>query len=146
MGVLHFTAAYLPWVMLVLHGLMGGRVAVDILSIGVGHLYWYLEDVVPRMLPGCPRPYLAPDIVRMLMGEYPRGVPRMLPARIAPGAHMARRRGDWGAGDGSEGEERGDEGGRGRAASGEERDGVGGGSTGTLRRRTDAPPRSLDAH
>jgi Derlin-2/3 len=30
---------------------LGGDGVVDLVGIGVGHLYYFLEDVYPRMLP-----------------------------------------------------------------------------------------------
>ena len=65
LGVFTFTAPYLPWVLLsfsVLHGNEGALACVasraqqrigksDMLGILVGHLYYFLEDVYPRMIP-----------------------------------------------------------------------------------------------
>ncbi|GAB1598231.1 derlin-2-like [Argonauta hians] len=51
-GLLNFQAPYLPWVLLTFSLLLGNSVAVDIMGILVGHLYFYLEDVFPLQMGG----------------------------------------------------------------------------------------------
>eukprot|EP01107_Rhizomastix_libera_P012779 TRINITY_DN3309_c0_g1_i1.p1 TRINITY_DN3309_c0_g1~~TRINITY_DN3309_c0_g1_i1.p1 ORF type:complete len:205 (-),score=41.42 TRINITY_DN3309_c0_g1_i1:330-944(-) len=43
-----FKSEYLPWVMTLMHVLMGGSPLQDILGIVSGHLYWFLADVLPK--------------------------------------------------------------------------------------------------
>lgn len=47
-----FQAPYLPWVLLIFSVLLGNTVIVDFLGMGVGHLYFYLEDVFPNLQGG----------------------------------------------------------------------------------------------
>lgn len=42
-----FQAPFLPWVLLIFSVLLGNTVIVDLLGMGVGHLYFFLEDVFP---------------------------------------------------------------------------------------------------
>ncbi len=48
-----FTAPYLPWVMLGFSVLLSGAAgaSADLLGICVGHVYYFLEDVYPQMIP-----------------------------------------------------------------------------------------------
>ena len=49
MGVLVFSAPYLPWVLLGFSLVINGELPMgDILGIAVGHVYYFLEDVWPR--------------------------------------------------------------------------------------------------
>ncbi len=50
-GVFNFTAPYLPWVLLGFSVALGSDGVVDFVGIAVGHLYYFLEDVYPRMIP-----------------------------------------------------------------------------------------------
>ena len=50
LGLFPFTAPYLPWVLLSFSVVLGNNGTVDILGIFVGHLYYFLEDVYPRMI------------------------------------------------------------------------------------------------
>jgi len=47
LGVLSFTAPYLPWVMLVFSVLLGNPVTIDAVGILVGHIYYFCEYVYP---------------------------------------------------------------------------------------------------
>jgi hypothetical protein len=68
LGILNFNAPYLPWV------LMGFTVLInniwpwgDLLGLAVGHLYYFLEDVYPRLpASGGRRILRAPDFLRDL--------------------------------------------------------------------------------
>jgi len=51
LGLFSFTAPYLPWVLLTFSALLGNDVIVDIIGIAVGHFYYFMEDVYPRMIP-----------------------------------------------------------------------------------------------
>mmetsp|Transcript_35178 Transcript_35178/g.48979 ORF Transcript_35178/g.48979 Transcript_35178/m.48979 type:complete len:245 (+) Transcript_35178:160-894(+) len=50
LGLFPFTAPYLPWVLLSFSVVLGNNGTVDLLGIFVGHLYYFLEDVYPRMI------------------------------------------------------------------------------------------------
>lgn len=50
LGLFPFTAPYLPWVLLSFSFVLGNNGTVDLLGIFVGHLYYFLEDVYPRMI------------------------------------------------------------------------------------------------
>ena len=47
LGVLTFTAPYLPWVMLSFSFLVGNSITMSVLGILVGHTYYFLEYVYP---------------------------------------------------------------------------------------------------
>lgn len=51
LGFLHFNAPYLPWVLLAFSILIGKQdgIAMDLIGIAVGHLYYFLEYVYPVM-------------------------------------------------------------------------------------------------
>lgn len=42
-----FQAPYLPWVLLCCSMILGNTIWVDIIGMGVGHIYYFLEDVFP---------------------------------------------------------------------------------------------------
>ncbi|XP_073834566.1 derlin 2 [Musca autumnalis] len=46
-GVMNFQAPYLPWVLLCCSMILGNTIWVDIIGMGVGHIYYFLEDVFP---------------------------------------------------------------------------------------------------
>jgi len=47
LGLVTFNAPYLPWVMLSFSLLFGNPVAMDVIGIFVGHIYYYLEYIYP---------------------------------------------------------------------------------------------------
>ncbi|KAJ1474197.1 Der1-like family-domain-containing protein [Baffinella frigidus] len=49
LGLFNFPAPWLPWVLLAFSALLGASPVVDLVGILVGHVYYYLEDIVPRM-------------------------------------------------------------------------------------------------
>lgn len=49
LGLFHFTAPYLPWVLLAFSVLIGNTYIVDTIGIAVGHVYYFLEDIYPLM-------------------------------------------------------------------------------------------------
>lgn len=48
-GLLAFSAPYLPWALLGFSLLLGHDVTSDVLGIAVGHIYYYLADVLPAV-------------------------------------------------------------------------------------------------
>lgn len=51
-GLLNFHAPYLPWVLLGFSLLLGNAIMVDLMGIMVGHIYYFLEDVLPLQFNG----------------------------------------------------------------------------------------------
>ena len=49
LGLIAFTAPYLPWALLGFSLLLGHDVTSDFLGIGVGHIYYFLADVYPAL-------------------------------------------------------------------------------------------------
>ena len=47
LGFFTFNAPYLPWVMLGFSVLLGNGVTMDLIGIGVGHFYFFLEYIYP---------------------------------------------------------------------------------------------------
>jgi len=66
LGLFTFTAPYLPWVLLAFSLLLGNEVVVDLLGIAVGHVYYFLEDVYPRMVPSRVRLLKTPRFLELL--------------------------------------------------------------------------------
>lgn len=75
-GVLNFTAPYMPWVLLGFSLLFHGDALVDILGIVAGHLYYFLEDIYPRMIPSRRRLLKTPAFVHRLFGDVPLDRPQ----------------------------------------------------------------------
>lgn len=49
LGLFTFTAPYLPWVILGFGVMLGQSPIYDLLGLGVGHIYYFLEDVYPNI-------------------------------------------------------------------------------------------------
>jgi len=73
LGLFPFTAPFLPWVLLTFSVMLGNPATTDMIGIAVGHLYFYLEDVLPEIarLRGwrwmC-RPLATPSLLHFLCG------------------------------------------------------------------------------
>ncbi|GJM97271.1 hypothetical protein PR202_ga14187 [Eleusine coracana subsp. coracana] len=67
LGLFTFTAAYLPWVLLGFSILVGSSTWVDLLGMIAGHVYYFLEDVYPRMTGR--RPLKTPTFIRALFAD-----------------------------------------------------------------------------
>jgi len=52
LGLVNFSAPFLPWLLLLFTVLFGASATVDLLGIAVGHVYYFLSDVYPS-LTGC---------------------------------------------------------------------------------------------
>jgi hypothetical protein len=48
--IFQFRAAFLPWFLLLFVFMFGFNPKYDIIGVTAGHLYYYLEDVVPKIL------------------------------------------------------------------------------------------------
>jgi Derlin-2/3 len=66
LGSITFSAPYLPYVLLAFSYFLGSSGLVDIVGIIVGHLYYFLEDVYPRMLTSRRRILKTPWLVEQL--------------------------------------------------------------------------------
>ena len=49
LGVFSFNAPYLPWVMLTFSVMIGNAITMDLIGIAVGHMYYFLEYVYPKV-------------------------------------------------------------------------------------------------
>ena len=67
-GLFTFTAPYLPWVLVGLDMLLGASPVKDLLGIFAGHIYYFFEDVYPRMNNGF-KLLATPSILVALFGE-----------------------------------------------------------------------------
>lgn len=67
MGLFVFTAPYLPWVLLGFSILIGSNPTVDLLGMGAGHVYYFLQDVYPQMTGR--RLLKTPWLIRLLFNE-----------------------------------------------------------------------------
>jgi len=47
LGLFQFRAPFLPWVLLGFSVLLGNSPTIDLIGIGTGHIYFFLEDVLP---------------------------------------------------------------------------------------------------
>lgn len=85
LGVFNFTAPYLPWVLLAVSLVLGQSPVVDLLGMAAGHVYYFLEDVYPRMTGR--RPLKTPGFVKALFPQdEPIVAPIPAPAPIPPPA------------------------------------------------------------
>ena len=70
LGVFNFSAAYLPWVLMLFSVLIGSSPLMDVLGMVAGHTWYYLEDVYPRTAAGAGRRFLkTPSLFVSLMGD-----------------------------------------------------------------------------
>ena len=110
----NFTAPYLPWVLLAFSVLLHNNAVVDLMGIGAGHLYFFLEDVYPQ-LEGGRRVLITPGFIKAMFGEAGQ-----LEADAAAAAALAMGAGAGAAGgaaaEAAEGAEAGEAGGGAGAA------------------------------
>lgn len=90
-GVLNFQAPYLPWVLLCCSMILGNTIWVDIIGMGVGHIYYFLEDVFPFQRNGY-KFLKTPNFLKVLFNEHIDRNYEQLP-EDRPGGF------DWGAED-----------------------------------------------
>ena len=72
LGLFSFTAPYLPWVLLAFSTFLGSSPVVDLLGCFVGHLYFFLWSVYPKMTGR--EVMRTPSIVKFLFREGQRDV------------------------------------------------------------------------
>uniref|UniRef100_A0A1A9ZHZ1 Derlin n=1 Tax=Glossina pallidipes TaxID=7398 RepID=A0A1A9ZHZ1_GLOPL len=68
-GVMNFQAPYLPWVLLCCSMILGNTIWVDIIGMGVGHIYYFLEDVFPFQRNGY-KFLKTPNFLKLLFNEH----------------------------------------------------------------------------
>lgn len=51
-GLMNFQAPYLPWVLLGFSVLLGNSISVDLVGMAIGHMYFFLEDILPQQRGG----------------------------------------------------------------------------------------------
>lgn len=77
LGVITFTAPWLPWVMLTFGFLVGNSLEMSIVGIITGHLYYFLEFVIPVLAEArgwkTKKVLVVPRFLRYICGEYDRG-------------------------------------------------------------------------
>lgn len=59
------------WVLLSFSFLLGNDAMVDMLGIAIGHLYYFLEDVYPLMMPSRKRILKTPKLIELLFAQNP---------------------------------------------------------------------------
>jgi len=79
LGIFNFTAPYLPWVLLAFSLMLGSSPVVDLMGMAAGHLYYFFEDVYPRMTGR--RPLKTPGFVKAL---FPTDEPIVMPPPVPP--------------------------------------------------------------
>ena len=81
LGLFPFNAPYLPWVLLAFSVLLGNPATTDLVGIAVGHAYYYLEYVYPRLAEArgfrLKRIFAVPEAVRALGRRRPPLQPRV---------------------------------------------------------------------
>ena len=103
LGLFPFTAPYLPWVLLAFSVLLGNPATTDLVGIAVGHAYYYLEYVYPKLAEirgfRLRRVIVVPERARRALSGQPR--PRR-PAPFVPPPDLAGAdAGDGAADDGA---------------------------------------------
>ncbi|KAJ7994067.1 hypothetical protein DPEC_G00262090 [Dallia pectoralis] len=90
-GLLNFQAPFLPWVLMGFSLLLGNSIVVDLLGIGVGHIYYFLEDVFPNQ-PGGRKLLITPELLRTVF-DTPEEDPGYSPLTEDPAADLWQDRG-----------------------------------------------------
>lgn len=74
LGLIPFTAPYLPWVLLTFSVLLGNPPTIDAIGIAVGHLYYFLEFIFPEVarLRGwrMRKVLITPNVLHQFFGTY----------------------------------------------------------------------------
>lgn len=69
-GLMNFQAPYLPWVLLGFSVLLGNAISVDLVGMAIGHIYFFMEDVLPRQSGG-QKLLKTPRFLRKLLDGVP---------------------------------------------------------------------------
>ncbi|RPA83842.1 Der1-like protein [Ascobolus immersus RN42] len=84
LGLFVFTAPYLPWVLLGFSLILHGEVPKDdLLGIVVGHVYYFFQDIYPRMYNGS-KPLDPPQWWRRMFGELPTAPSETIQQPVVP--------------------------------------------------------------
>lgn len=67
-GLMNFQAPYLPWVLLGFSVLLGNSISVDMVGMAIGHIYFFLEDVLPEKNGGL-RVLKTPEFMKRLFND-----------------------------------------------------------------------------
>ncbi|CAD0201333.1 unnamed protein product [Chrysodeixis includens] len=86
-------APYLPWVLLGFSVLLGNAISVDLVGMAIGHIYFFMEDVLPRQNGG-QRLLKTPKFLQKLFDPAPEPEYVPLPEvdNMRPGGYDWRRR------------------------------------------------------
>jgi Derlin-2/3 len=85
-GLFEFAAPYLPWVLIGVGIMIDADPIYDVLGLIVGHVYYYLEDVVPVVFPRAPQILRTPTLLKRLL-DPPVVVPPPVPPMPADAPH-----------------------------------------------------------
>lgn len=93
LGLFPFNAPYLPWVLLLFSVVIGNPVETDLLGIVVGHLYYFLDSVWPRLAHARGWTYwskvlVTPSLLTYLCSPRQRGQGQGIDIVPAPAAGM----------------------------------------------------------
>ncbi|KNC85730.1 hypothetical protein SARC_02104 [Sphaeroforma arctica JP610] len=91
LGIFTFTAPYLPWVLLGFSLMLGHSPVIDLMGMGVGHVYYYLEDFYPAL--SGRRLLKTPQVIKMIFEDQPMVIipeDQLIPDAPRPGGF------DWG--------------------------------------------------
>ncbi|KAI5644258.1 der1-like family domain-containing protein [Phthorimaea operculella] len=93
-GLMNFQAPYLPWVLLGFSVLLGNSISVDLVGMAIGHIYFFMEDILPNQRGG-QRLLKTPQFLKKLLDpapEEPDYVPLPDLAGVRPGGFDWRQR------------------------------------------------------
>ncbi|XP_021189844.1 derlin-2 [Helicoverpa armigera] len=92
-GLMNFQAPYLPWVLLGFSVLLGNAISVDLVGMAIGHIYFFMEDVLPRQNGG-QKILKTPKFLKKLFDPAPEPEYNPLPEldHVRPGGYDWRRR------------------------------------------------------
>ncbi|ORZ40364.1 Der1-like family-domain-containing protein [Catenaria anguillulae PL171] len=101
-GLFEFQAPFLPWAMAGLSALLHGAVpTADLLGLGIGHVYWFLEDIYPRTVGAGGRArgkvLKTPRFMMLLFGQQPSDVPEVVTEVPPPPPPQQQQQQDAGA-------------------------------------------------
>ncbi|MBN3296079.1 DERL2 protein, partial [Amia calva] len=94
-GLLNFQAPFLPWVLMGFSLLLGNSIVIDLLGIGVGHVYYFLEDVFPNQ-PGGRKLLGTPGLLKVIF-DAPEEDPNYSPLPEDPVGEPGQE--GWGEGE-----------------------------------------------
>lgn len=93
-GLMNFQAPYLPWVLLGFSVLLGNAISVDLVGMAIGHIYFFMEDILPRQRGG-QKILKTPRFLKRMFdppADDPDYVPLPELANVRPGGFNWQRR------------------------------------------------------